>query len=53
MRNHTNAPSDLLLLELANALAVAKHRNVAEHLLAGLLWAIYPEWFRAKWELKR
>lgn len=54
MRNHPpTAPSNELLRELAKALPIARHRNIAEHLLAGLLWAIYPEWFHRKWEIKR
>lgn len=53
MRSHPRRePSDRLLTELAYALEKAHHRNIAEHLLAGLLWAIYPEWFNAKWERK-
>lgn len=38
-------PSNALLRELAKALQHAAHKNVAQHLLAGCLWAMYPEWF--------
>lgn len=40
-----NEPSTEFLLLLAKALQEARHKNVAEHLCAGLLWAMYPEWF--------
>lgn len=45
-------PNRELLLALAEALEEAEHRNVAGHLLAGVLWAMYPEWFDQVW-LKR
>lgn len=38
-------PSADFLTELAVALKTAEHKNVAEHIAAGLLWAIWPEWF--------
>lgn len=38
-------PTKRFLLEMAGALRKAKHQNVAEHMAAGLMWAIYPEWF--------
>jgi hypothetical protein len=38
-------PTNKFLLELAKALRKAEHRNVAEHMAAGMLFAIYPEWF--------
>lgn len=38
-------PSDDFLVELAGALNNSEHKNVAEHLAAGLLWAMYPQWF--------
>ena len=38
-------PSRRFLIEMAKALLRAEHRNVAEHLAAGFLWAIYPTWF--------
>lgn len=38
-------PSMAFIEELARALTEAEHRNVAEHLAAGLLWSMYPEWF--------
>lgn len=40
-------PTMRFLTELALALSSAKHKNVAEHVTAGLLWAMYPEWFDA------
>ena len=39
-------PSSQLLLELGKALLEAEHQNIAEHMVAGLLWSIYPEWFK-------
>ena len=38
-------PTVRFLRELAKALREAEHRNVAESFTAGLLWAMYPEWF--------
>ena len=38
-------PTIRFLRELAKALREAEHRNVAESFTAGLLWAMYPEWF--------
>jgi hypothetical protein len=42
-------PSSKFLIELAKSLSVAKYPNVAGHLCAGLLWAIWPEWFDKNW----
>jgi hypothetical protein len=44
------APRAGLLEELAKALGEAEHKNVAGHLLAGWLWAVYPEWFERHWK---
>lgn len=38
-------PSTVFLFEIMKALHEAEHQNVAEHMLAGMLWAMYPEWF--------
>jgi hypothetical protein len=38
-------PTSEFLTALGNALSEAEHQNVAERMAAGLLWAIYPEWF--------
>lgn len=38
-------PTSEFLLELAMALSEAEHQNVAQHMMAGALWAMYPEWF--------
>lgn len=40
-----NMPTRKFLLEMVQALRLAEHKNVAEHMAAGLLWAMYPEWF--------
>jgi hypothetical protein len=38
-------PTEQFLIHLAHALGEAEHKNVAEHIAAGLLWAIYPQWW--------
>jgi hypothetical protein len=43
-------PTSEFLLELAKALQDAEHKNVAQHTAAGLMWAMYPEWFTQVWE---
>lgn len=45
-------PHKTFLLLLAKALREAGHKNVAEHIAAGLLWALYPEWYEKVWEKK-
>ena len=36
---------------LSRILRKATHRNVADALLKGFMWAIWPEWYeRNKWE---
>ena len=44
-----NTPGDEFLLQLAAALQQAEHLHVAEHLTAGLLSMIYPEWWEKVW----
>ena len=39
------SPTKRFIIEMANALRLAEHQNVAEHMAAGMLWAMYPEWF--------
>lgn len=43
--DYTSEPSAKLLKALAIALKEARYPNVAGHLLAGFLWAVYPEWY--------
>jgi hypothetical protein len=38
-------PTGELFGGLRQALEDAEHRNVAAHLICGLLWACYPEWY--------
>lgn len=38
-------PPQYVLLAIAKMLKDAKYKNVAEHLAAGFLWSVYPEWF--------
>jgi hypothetical protein len=40
-----NSPSKRFLIELAKALRESRYPNVAGRLCAGLLWAIWPEWY--------
>jgi hypothetical protein len=42
-------PTTRFLLELARALRQAKHKGPAEGMSAGMLWAMYPEWFEKTW----
>jgi hypothetical protein len=42
-------PSMRFLIELAKALEATEHRNVAEAMCAGMLWAMYPEWWDKIW----
>lgn len=42
-------PSPRLLIEVAKAIKQSPHRNVSEHLAAGFLWSLYPEWFDRCW----
>lgn len=46
-------PSRELLRALARALEEAEYREVAGHLLAGVLWAMYPEWFDQVWSKRK
>jgi hypothetical protein len=43
-------PRNRFLIELAKALQEGEHQNVAEHLMAGALFAMYPEWFEKEWK---
>lgn len=42
-------PRDRFLRELEHALREAEHKNVAEHMMAGAMWAMYPEWWEKVW----
>jgi hypothetical protein len=45
-------PSRIFLASLAEAIREAEHQNVAQRMVAGLLWAMYPEWFDAHFRSK-
>jgi hypothetical protein len=50
-RMERGAPTMGELNALSRILRKAKHRNVADALLKGFMWACSPEWYeRNKWE---